>query len=337
MADVRRGRLVRDRGFTLIELLVVIAIIAVLIALLLPAVQQAREAARRTQCKNNLKQLGLALHNYHDTHNAFPSMAYWGLLSGNEYLPYHHTWMSGILPFIEQTGLYNSINFNAPAWGQPHLRMQLPGFLCPTDSGANLSIPDATHGVSVTNYAAATGFDWWSRGIHADGVLASGIFTPHVVNKIGGVRDGLSNTVIVGEVTTAGYTYRAGGTARTNGTGRLRRGGGEVVFRSPFVAATFHHAKHEGGMDLQGRHYKNPDGSTLGAGVWFRGGPHMFAPYFISEHGINAEWPGASSEHVGGIQVCMGDGAVRFVSQNIDWLTWNAINTKANGETVGDF
>ena len=115
----------RRRAFTLIELLVVIAIIAILIALLLPAVQQAREAARRTQCKNNLHNLALALHNYVDVHSVFPLDAVYGLWNGSAYQPYHHTWLTWTLPFIEQGNLYNSVNFNLPAWGQPHVAQQL--------------------------------------------------------------------------------------------------------------------------------------------------------------------------------------------------------------------
>src|SRR5262245_56035790 len=98
------GRRVRSiRAFTLIELLVVIAIIAVLVALLLPAVQQAREAARRSQCKNNLKQVTLALHNYHETVGMFPRSETWGFFDGQTMQPYHHTWVSAILPYIDQS------------------------------------------------------------------------------------------------------------------------------------------------------------------------------------------------------------------------------------------
>ena len=104
----------KDRGFTLIELLVTIAIIAILIALLLPAVQQAREAARRTQCKNNLKQIGLALHNYHDVHRTFPIGARWQRGVGP-------SWMVGLLPFIEQQNLYDRFDMDAPNNGLPVL------------------------------------------------------------------------------------------------------------------------------------------------------------------------------------------------------------------------
>src|SRR6185436_9747421 len=117
-------------GFTLIELLVVIAIIAILIALLLPAVQQAREAARRTQCRNNLKQLGLALHNYHDAKNRFPQAVIWGTWNGQSWLPNHHTWLTMLLPYLDQAPLYNQVNFQAPAWPQTFTATQLPALRC---------------------------------------------------------------------------------------------------------------------------------------------------------------------------------------------------------------
>ena len=111
----------RGRAFTLIELLVVIAIIAILIALLLPAVQQAREAARRSSCKNNMKQLGLALHNYMDVFQQVPPQGIYAHWDGTVNQPRHHTWISQLLPYMDQAPLYNQINFEAPAWGQGHL------------------------------------------------------------------------------------------------------------------------------------------------------------------------------------------------------------------------
>ena len=336
----------RWRGFTLIELLVVIAIIAVLIALLLPAVQQAREAARRTQCKNNLKQLGLALHNYHDVHGAFPMECYWGYKAGGAMLPYHHTWLSGLLPYFEQTALYNSIDFTLPAWDvpnnqpRPHLTTQLPSLRCPTDSG--LEPVTQTQGVAITNYAAAHGFDWWSRGpLDRQGgnlIWSGGIFTPQLSSDIGDIRDGTSNTVMLGEVTTVA---RKNGPQHTSGTGTRRVGSGEAVFRAAFVGGSFTAAMHAGGSEalssgsFVGLPFVNPDGTNIGG--WWKAGPHLLAPYFQSSYGPNNEWPGADSEHTGGIQVAMGDGSVRFISETINWTLWNGINTKANGEVTGDF
>ena len=126
----------RSRGFTLIELLVVIAIIAVLIALLLPAVQQAREAARRTQCKNNLKQLGLALHNYHDTYNLFPGASFCGT-TGTSSIAHCHTWIESLFPYFDQAPLFNQINFNVANHQDVNPtvlnNVKLQALMCPSD------------------------------------------------------------------------------------------------------------------------------------------------------------------------------------------------------------
>src|SRR5260221_10831944 len=146
----------RNSGFTLIELLVVIAIIAILIALLLPAVQQAREAARRTQCRNNLKQIGLALHNYHDTFTKFPPAMVrrtWGSGVPTQTHSNGAAWSLRIAPYLDQAPLYNIFNFNAePAWADTSINAQLgapytnyavvagstvPPYLCPSDPGGD--------------------------------------------------------------------------------------------------------------------------------------------------------------------------------------------------------
>ncbi|WP_010581722.1 DUF1559 domain-containing protein [Schlesneria paludicola] len=325
-------------GFTLIELLVVIAIIAVLISLLLPAVQQAREAARRTQCKNNLKQLGLALHNYVDVQGKFPQVATYGYLNGATYLPYHHTWVASILPYLDQGNLYNTIDFNQPVWGQNYKGTVLPAFLCPSDA-PSFTAPGQTWGVSITNYAAAHGFDWWSRGSRdhdgdatAHPYWSGGVFTPLVNQGIKDITDGTSNTVLLGEVTSNSYKN---GPSQTNGTGTPRKGAGEAVFRAAFVGATFTYAQQAGGMDLNGLAYVHPDGTPVSD--WFKAAPYMLSPFFNSQSGINEEWPGASSPHTGGIQVTMSDGSVRFINANIDWVLWNSINTSHNGEVTGEF
>lgn len=329
----------RQQGFTLIELLVVIAIIAILIALLLPAVQQAREAARRTQCRNNMKQLGLALHNYHDTFLRFPMGANWGAQVGSTHLPYHHTWLTSILPYIDQAPLYNQINFNSRAFGQPHVDKQIPAFLCPSDGSGLQPIRD-THNFAVTSYAGCNGYDWWSRGMHQGGAgsyVQGGVFDPLSSVAIKDITDGTSNTVAVAETDLAGYTA---GPFQTNGTGRHRVGRGEAVFRSAFVAATFTPDLNEGGRSAHinpgsGIPFVQPDGTAIGG--WFRAGAHMYVPTFISAHGINSEWPGVSSYHTGGIHSLMADGAVRFTSANLSWNVWASLCTGWGQEQVGEF
>jgi len=324
-------------------LLVVIAIIAILIALLLPAVQQAREAARRTQCKNNLHNLGLALHNYHDVHSIFPASATWGLYTGpTTNSPFHHTWLTGLLPFLEQAPLYNQVNFSLPAWGQPHLDKQVAVLLCPSD-GSGLTPVGDTHNVATTSYSASNGFDWWSRGRHAEGPgsgVASGIFQPQKNLRMADVADGLSNTIAVGETDRAGFVYVAAGTERRNNVGRRRVGRGEAVFRAAFLAATFAKAQNEGGERVgpsPGNEpaFVHPDGSAISG--WFRGSPHLYVPSFCSNWGIASEWPGLSSYHVGGVHVQLGDGSVRFLSSTMDWRTFNSLCTANHGEIVGEF
>ena len=313
----------RVRAFTLIELLVVIAIIAILIALLLPAVQQAREAARRTQCKNNLKQMSLALHNYHDVHNKLPPQAIYGHWDGTANVPRHHTWISMMLPYIEQANMYSQINFSAPAWGQPHVTGNLlPALLCPSDTGITKA---NTRNIVYTNYAASEGHHWWADASAAN----RGVFTHTIEANFKDIADGTSNTVAIAEVTGGSYTGTPG---NTNGNGRPRVGSGEAVFRSAFCAATFTPAVTQG-TDASGRPYTHPDGSAIGG--WVQGGgPHQYSPIFMNHGGINTEWPGSNSLHTGGHQVGMGDGSVQFFSENIDWGLWRALCSVNGGEVV---
>lgn len=312
----------RVRAFTLIELLVVIAIIAILIALLLPAVQQAREAARRTQCKNNLKQMSLALHNYHDVHNKLPPQAIYGYWNGTENVPRHHTWISLLLPYFEQAALYNQINFSAPAWGQAHVTGNLlPALLCPSDTGITKA---NTRNIVYTNYAASEGHHWWADASAAN----RGVFTHTIEANFRDITDGTSNTVAIAEVSGAAYE---GGPGNSNGNGRPRVGN-EAVFRAAFCAATFVGAVTQG-TDASGRPYRHPDGSAIGG--WFQGdSPHHYAPIYMNHGGINTHWSGSSSLHTGGHQVGMADGSVQFMSENIDWGLWRALNSVAGGETV---
>lgn len=200
----------RRTGFTLIELLVVIAIIAVLIALLLPAVQQAREAARRSQCKNNLKQIGLALHNYHDVYNSFPV----GSIGGAR-----HSWALAILPMIDQQNIYNQLTLGPVDSGYPQginrdvLNRFVPAFVwCPSSSTSRINVrTDTTQrfatgsyvGIggactSATDSADPTGQGRCVAGTQGYG-CANGTLVPNRVMRSRDVTDGLSNTLMVGE------------------------------------------------------------------------------------------------------------------------------------------
>jgi prepilin-type N-terminal cleavage/methylation domain-containing protein/prepilin-type processing-associated H-X9-DG protein len=318
------------RGFTLIELLVVIAIIAVLIALLLPAVQQAREAARRTQCKNNLKQLGLALHNYHDTFNV--------LMGGSLALPnasgaqdYGHgwTWHASLLPYIEQTGFYDAIqgpdgmgheNGNE-ASGRPRWVAEsdivLPMFWCPTQpdvsQGPQKLISGTSIGYQTSNYNGnmgtriGNGGDDCYSGLSTPAQLrtdpwgcmnGNGIFYINSRTRFGDVIDGLSNTIFISEVPDTG---------------------GDVI--GPFGA----------GCDRRA--------------IWSRGGdanpPTEMTEYLIAAEGNDPINGGAEeaagSWHTGGAQFCMGDGSVRFLSENMNMPTYQGLSTRKGGEVIGEF
>lgn len=337
------------RGFTLVELLVVIAIIGILIALLLPAVQAAREAARRSQCTNNMKQIGLALHNYHDTHKTFPPT---GVLYGDpttspHTLPYHLSWLGMILPFLEQQPLYDTIDLGMPMWApggtagasQPIVRTQINALQCPSDTllqpaGELVDTRYPTRGMAYTNYAGSEGFHWWSTAnfvVNYAGFTEfthpaemSGVFTlkrtPVESTRIRDITDGTSNTVMVAEVNSTGYKEKpATPSFRRCGVGMPRRSDGEQVFRSAFVWTGVSGECCETGL------YLKPDGS--GSGGWFLGGwPYPFSPTYITAWGPNANWPGASGVHPGGINCLLGDGSVRFVSDTVTWPTWAMIN-----------
>ncbi len=329
------------KGFTLIELLVVIAIIAILIALLLPAVQQAREAARRSTCKNNLKQMGLALHNYHETHGIFPNDIWTNDPGGSNPGARNYTWITMLLPFMDQATVYNQINFSAPMLGQtgsqgPIQATKIPVLHCPSDQDHD---PSARDGFATTNYAGSQGFDWWRR----PNQIHTGVFTLQSKVRIRDITDGTTNTIAVGEVAQNGHA--AGG--RSGGAGRVRDGGGEAVYRMAFVAHT-----HLVVMNAAGYNLLLPDGTSTGeGGEFYKTAPYSWGPVYIAAHGINSEWPGPGSVHVGGAHFMMSDGSVRFISENLDYhgdhnqspggpSLWMSLNTIAGGSwdsTIGEF
>jgi prepilin-type N-terminal cleavage/methylation domain-containing protein len=338
-------------GFTLVELLVVIAIIGILVALLLPAVQAAREAARRSQCSNNIKQLGLALHNYHDTYKTFPPS---GILAGDSRpitsatpstRPYHYTWLFMILPFMEQQPLWDSTDKLRPIYvgsnGQPQAvcSTQLPTLKCP--SAYTLDISADTRNLAYTNYAAAEGYHWWTTAVingqtWTNGIYQGqnrtldmqGIFTITRNTNMSAVIDGTANTIMIGEVSSVG---QKNGPIQTSGTGVLRLNTGERVFRSAFVWTGVNGACCESiawppGTPA-GFMFRRPNGiASSGAAWWTAASPHAFSPTYISAYGPNTNWPGADSHHPGIVQVGMADASVQTVSETAPWHIWAKLN-----------
>ncbi|MBP3960959.1 DUF1559 domain-containing protein [Gemmata sp. G18] len=323
------------RGFTLIELLVVIAIIAILIGLLLPAVQKVREAAARMKCQNNLKQLGLALHNYHDSNGKFPAA---GVLTvakpvpSSSAPPNHHTWLTHLLPFVEQDNLFKQTNINAPAWGQPIMSTDVGLLRCPSDPGYAKS--DETHNLTVTNYAGSEGYHWWSTAVFNPGTGTtgdySGLFTVTRTFKFADVTDGTSNVVAIAEATSYGFKN---GPFNAQGGGTLRARGGEAVFRSAFVFTGY-------AGTSKFPPYMGADGSATPSvdGQWLSGltAPYSFPPTYLTAWGINCDWPGASSMHGSSVNVARADGSVGNISTSMSWPIWVAVNGVGDGSVVSE-
>lgn len=314
------------KGFTLIELLVVIAIIAVLIALLLPAVQQAREAARRTECKNKMKQIGLALHNYHDIAQRFPFIG----IHPSVGVPNStaHTWNEFLLPQIDQAPLYNQINFNVDncnSTGSPSnfsilSAVRLPFQSCPSNpsagsttarNGNRYRVLDRTVNYvemgTMMSYAPCVGPQYvdavapdcaagpnsycsvgndWGSAATANN---PGIFGGRSAysSSIRDITDGTSNTLMVVE--------RRGELCRYTG-----------IFSNNYQGLWTGLRINRTGLVL------NDDGAYL-------------------------QNSGASSFHTGGVQAVMGDGSVRFLSENMDFVIYNYLGGKSDGQVVGEF
>lgn len=347
------------RGFTLVELLVVIAIIGILIALLLPAVQAAREAARRSQCTNNMKQISLALHNYHDSFQSFPPRGIFGDGgSGPPQTPYHHTWLTAILPFMEQQTLYDSTDMGLPAMGpggggppQPIVSTLVPTLLCPSDATApgDVSatgrgvVPD---GIAWTNYAGPTAWDWWLRRDRVIGppwvpqgnTRSDGIFMADNSTRIRDITDGTSNTLIAAEVTFAGWMR---GTNMSNGSGIPRKSNdGGYLPRAAFVGWPA-----DGELHIQrypsDPQYVCPTGGGPNTGQWFpdwngaRGS--FWPPSFMTHVGIKVEWTSAGGLHSGITVIGLADGSARNLSDSTNYETWFYLCAMADGQQMGDF
>ncbi|HWL10490.1 MAG TPA: DUF1559 domain-containing protein [Planctomicrobium sp.] len=321
----------RNAGFTLIELLVVIAIIAILVALLLPAVQQAREAARRSQCKNNLKQIGLAIHNFHDQYGVIPSNAFPNFITNSPDATTNWHWktFSGwviLLPYLEQTALFNAFDSTVVNGTGVNNTIEsnhspIPVYFCPSRRAP----AKESNGRHLGDYAfCGGGIMEDGRGSHVHSDLtklntsngnadannyANGMFVMPRVNSnrvwqkpgqltFASVKDGLSNTFAIGEKRTQEY----------------RNSSGSLID----VAAT----------SLDRQHYR--------WGYWSSRNTRspMNGPVLTSWGNNDANF---ASEHTGGGHFLMGDGAVRFVSENINHETYNALASREGGEVVGEF
>ena len=310
----------RRVGFTLIELLVVIAIIAVLIALLLPAVQQARESARRTQCKNNLKQLALAMHNYHDTALVFP----FGCISRiNGVAPAPGTsntrqnWFHMLMPYVDQAPLYSAFSIqienNVFPGSWPEANRKIAMFQCPSDSGNPKTTNQGFHG----NYFPCHGST--HSGANNTFAVTNGMFYPLSSTGMRGIRDGTSNTIMMSEIKLQADNI---GTAT---------GVGNVLCGSPHDLRGRYHNTHHGNATFS---TIRPPNTPVGDVMQYCQGTIAVPCRACSSGGIEIH---ARSWHTGGVHAAMADGAVRFVGDNVDTALFQALGTIANDDKVGEF
>lgn len=304
---------VRHRGFTLVELLVVIAIIGILVALLLPAVQQSREAARRMQCTNNLRQIGLALHNFHDVFQAFPagycaSMPY---VDGATDVSPGWGWSMFILPYLEQSTLSGQFDIKRPVEDFPDIQTNIAAYLCPSDFVPTRpwEVPDAFGKVlalaAPASYAACCGGDESSV---AD-PTGRGVFFRNSQTRMADIKDGTSQTFLVGE--------RSCGQTRGIWAGAINQG---VVLRGPFN--------------------DNPGISTQPASCLVIAHAHTNNTRGDSQGGLDD----FSSPHIDGSFFVFGDGSVHFVrslpcdnpdgSYTPDNLVFQALGTRDKHEII---
>lgn len=362
----------RRLGFTLVELLVVIAIIGILIALLLPAVQAAREAARRSQCLNHLKQLGVALHNYHDSSKTFPSKG-----QGNQQAAWNwenHGSLSGhvmLLPFMENEALYSLIKAGEPGWGggpagsvQPWGPLPWLGWppLYYMDPGPSFHCPSDPRGVFQSawgpqcpsaNYNFCIGDMAWGN-INEGGTVSNprGIFGWYNYCSIGDIKDGTSNTIAMSEHSTcvpAGDRNIHGGGASIGLTGAnpaaeclALKGAGNTI--SPSATS---------GQSTRGALWSCVWGTTMCMNTILP--PNSIVCWDTADafHTSNAYLP-PDSYHPGGVNAAMADGSCRFISDTIDtgdltapcnpvpagqspYGVWGALGTKLGGETLDSF
>jgi len=313
----------RRRAFTLIELLVVIAIIAILISLLLPAVQQAREAARRTQCKNNLKQIGLALHNYADTHGIFPLETFYGQRANGTH--FYGSWIPQILSYFDQGALGNLYDHNS-SFFEPNNRAaietKLTLFECPSTPGGtqmtttlrmrNPSSWDIVtdRGAYTSDYAGQRGINPATYSLYVPGGISpqnQGIFGGGAGTRIRDITDGTTNTIIVHESSGRSQWLRHDHVT------------GQVVRNPPEFGGWFDYWAGPCAGWMYG--FEDNGLTTLG-------------PRFIN---ASNKWANPFSFHTGGVTAAMADGSVRFLNENMSNQVFIGLCTDSAGEVIGEF
>ncbi len=357
------------RGFTLIELLVVIAIIAVLIALLLPAVQAAREAARRAQCVNNLKQIGLALHNYHSTHDSFPmGVSRCGPLTTYEW----DCWSvhSLLLANLEQVAIYNAINFSLGNNGNGSYGLfanrtvnnsTVSAFLCPSDPNAGtlkcLREADGSLDTLDVSYVGSTGTTTVSANNRAPNDASgwatqgsTGLFWWYLCYKIRDVTDGTSNTIAFSEALVSN-TPTNNGLAPTYPGICLQGIGGANV--GQMYDANQSPANILSGLNACNQSWQSGTGLDHHRGIFWEIGSLGMTLFntIVPPSSTTYKWgtcrgnPGggyandatfanATSLHTGGCNTLLADGSVRFIKSSINQYTWWSLGTRSNGEVI---